>query len=407
MAKRTFLADLDLALNQLIAARLENLASAPTGAVGRVYYNTATKFIQYYDGTAWQDVIIGTDSRLTNSRTPLAHEIINGTAIGTLHTISGGVAGYVFKATGATTAQLMQLAHSELSGIGTNSHAAIDTALAGLATTYAPIAKGVTNGDSHDHLGGDGGTIAHTSLSAIGTNTHAAIDTHIADATQHRVINDSSSTATNLYSAQKIDALIAAVNSTVTGALVFKGSYDAATNTPLLDATPIGGIKQGWTYVVTVAGTFFAEDVQIGDLVIAKQDSPTLAAHWTCVNKNIPDIVTATTTLQGIIQLATQAEVNAGTDANKAVTPATLQGKLGLTGSLSVARKFTQTIGDGAALTYAVTHGLGGVVVAQVTRVATPFDEVECEMVATSTNVMTFNFNLAPTSGQYNVTIIG
>jgi hypothetical protein len=32
-------------------------------------------------------------------------------------------------------------------------------------TLYAVTAKGVTNGDSHDHLGGDGGTIAYSSLS--------------------------------------------------------------------------------------------------------------------------------------------------------------------------------------------------------------------------------------------------
>jgi hypothetical protein len=34
-----------------------------------------------------------------------------------------------------------------------------------LDTVFAPIAKGVTNGDSHDHNGGDGGTIAYSSLS--------------------------------------------------------------------------------------------------------------------------------------------------------------------------------------------------------------------------------------------------
>jgi len=34
---------------------------------------------------------------------------------------------------------------------------------------YAPIAKGVTNGDSHDHVGGDGGAIAYGSLSGAPT----------------------------------------------------------------------------------------------------------------------------------------------------------------------------------------------------------------------------------------------
>jgi len=33
---------------------------------------------------------------------------------------------------------------------------------------------GVTNGDSHNHLGGDGGTIAHTSLGTVGANDHHA-----------------------------------------------------------------------------------------------------------------------------------------------------------------------------------------------------------------------------------------
>lgn len=54
---------------------------------------------------------------------------------------------------------------------------------------YAPLTNGVTNGDAHDHLNGDGGTIAHSSLSGIGTRTHAALDTAV----------DSLNTATGLF----------------------------------------------------------------------------------------------------------------------------------------------------------------------------------------------------------------
>jgi hypothetical protein len=55
------------------------------------------------------------------------------------------------------------------------------TAQTAFDALYAPIAKGVTNGDTHDHNGGDGAQINHTTLSSIGTNSHATIDTHIAN----------------------------------------------------------------------------------------------------------------------------------------------------------------------------------------------------------------------------------
>jgi hypothetical protein len=65
-------------------------------------------------------------------------------------------------------------------------------------TTSSTLAVGndsrfVTNGDSHDHNGGDGAQINHTTLSNIGTNTHAQIDTHIAS-----TLNPHSVTATQV-----------------------------------------------------------------------------------------------------------------------------------------------------------------------------------------------------------------
>ena len=52
------------------------------------------------------------------------------------------------------------------------------------AAGIAPAAKGVTNGDNHDHFGGDGAQIAHANLSGIGTNNHAALDTFVASKAQ-------------------------------------------------------------------------------------------------------------------------------------------------------------------------------------------------------------------------------
>ena len=53
-------------------------------------------------------------------------------------------------------------------------------------------------------------TRSHTALSSIGTNTHTQIDSHVADVTKHRQINDSGTSATELWSANKTNTSIAA-----------------------------------------------------------------------------------------------------------------------------------------------------------------------------------------------------
>jgi len=57
----------------------------------------------------------------------------------------------------------------------TESKANLGTAAYTASTDYAVAAKGVTNGDSHDHSGGDGAQIAYSSLSGTPTLPSGAI----------------------------------------------------------------------------------------------------------------------------------------------------------------------------------------------------------------------------------------
>lgn len=72
------------------------------------------------------------------------------------------------------------------------------------------------------------------------------------------------------------------------------------------------------------------------------------------------------------------------------------------------AKKYTTTIGDAAAQTFTVTHSLGTrAVTVAVYETASPYAEVEVEVLHTSTSVVTINTNSVPTSGQYTVVVVG
>jgi hypothetical protein len=71
-------------------------------------------------------------------------------------------------------------------------------------------------------------------------------------------------------------------------------------------------------------------------------------------------------------------------------------------------KKYSTTIGDGSAQTFAVTHSLSTrAVTVSVYETASPYAEVEAEVLHTSTSVVTINTNSVPTSGQYTVVVVG
>lgn len=122
------------------------------------------------------------------------------------------------------------------------------------------------------------------------------------------------------------------------------------------------------------------------------------AINWTTFGTAAPS---ASESTPGIAEIATQGETDAGTDDARYITPlklATWSGRI---------RKHSATFGDGSATQYDITHNFGTRdVIAQVRRVASPYDEVNCDIEALDTNTVRLRFSAAPTTNQFRVTIL-
>ena len=110
----------------------------------------------------------------------------------------------------------------------------------------------------------------------------------------------------------------------------------------------------------------------------------------------------ATTTTPGIIQIATQAEVDGGVVSNKPITPATLASWAGRI------KKFAQNFGDGTATSYTITHNLNTRDVdVSVFRNSGNYDKVIVDIQHTTVNAVTIVFNSAPASNAFRAVILG
>lgn len=96
-------------------------------------------------------------------------------------------------------------------------------------------------------------------------------------------------TDTKVPTQQSVKAYVdTEVAAAIASGVRYQGAYDASTNSPDLDSSPISGITKGDMYTVTVAGTFFAGTaLEVGDVLIAEVDAPTVVADWTVVQSNL------------------------------------------------------------------------------------------------------------------------
>jgi hypothetical protein len=113
--------------------------------------------------------------------------------------------------------------------------------------------------------------------------------------------------------------------------------------------------------------------------------------------------IDASTTVKGVVELATSAEAIAGTDTIRAVTS---EAAAALVDNKIDAERFWIAIGDGIALTIPVTHGLNSDYVMVQCFEASTGQLVMVDITKTNVNTMTFNFAVAPTTGNILVSFI-
>jgi hypothetical protein len=329
------------------------MTGAITAAAAGVIFSDASSITALSDSTSTTSSVIGASSTAVKAAYDLANDALpltGGTVTGDI-VLSGAGVGIVFD--DASTVEAISDSTSTVSSVIAASATAVKSAYdlaAGALSAGGGTMTGVIVFDAAQTFSVTGiqnATLVQKGVVQVGTNIDVAAGViSVADGTTSakgvvQLYNDTDSTSTTLAltAAQgkslqdQIDALAVSSN------LTLAGTFNASTG--LVDNVTTAGTAAGFVAgsALPAAASGNADFFVIVDVQGSTGPSGTPPYHigdwflsngtaWQFLNVGY-QAAAATTSVEGIVYLATDAEVQAGTDtSNKAINPASLQSKV-------------------------------------------------------------------------------